>query len=217
MSSNILKPLEEEITEEEYNNAPTEDVISPLELTDGYTPTEYKKMKTTIISVNNRYRYKVNLDWKKMPKTRSYDVIGIGIDSTVSGISSTKHFQQTLVLDNLIDSCEYVTKTEGAWTLSSSGYAVTFKLHGSIYGLKPVVGLSSSMYFEVQKLTSQKLQVLNAYGDYKHAQKTVTSSVSSAVSVGTGGISIDMGTSVSGAEAYDRMTTAQATWSGLNW
>ncbi len=73
------------------------------------------------------------------------------------------------------------------------------------------------MYFEVQKLTSQKLQVLNAYGDYKHAQKTVTSSVSSAVSVGTGGISIDMGTSLSGAEAYDRMTTAQATWSGLNW
>lgn len=45
--------------------------------------TSSKKMITTIISINNCYRYKVSLEWTKIPSTRSYDIIGLGIDNTV--------------------------------------------------------------------------------------------------------------------------------------
>lgn len=73
------------------------------------------------------------------------------------------------------------------------------------------------MYFDIQKLTSATILTLNAYGDYKHAQKTVSSSVSNGVSIGTGGISFDASISASITESYDSISTAQATWSGLSW
>ena len=69
--------------------------------------------------------------------------------------------------------------------------------------------MSTSMYFDVQKRTSTTLYVINAYGNYKHAQQTVNPNFSF-------GISISMDISISASpqivESYDSMSTAQATY-----
>lgn len=44
----------------------------------GYTETNYKKMTTTILKNGTKYKYQVLLNWKLLPATRSYDIIGIG-------------------------------------------------------------------------------------------------------------------------------------------
>lgn len=206
-----------EITEEEYNNSNDELLITPLGNTNGYTETNYKKMTTTIVKNGNYYRYKNDLVWKRMPSTRSYDIQGIGIDSTVSGVSSSKYFKRIADIEdsaNLV--CYFDNSTSGTWELSGTGYAVNFKLPANT-STTTVTALSSHMYFDVQKLTSATILTLNAYGDYKHAQKTVSSSVSNGVSIGTDGISFDASVSVSITESYDSMSTAQATRSGLSW
>ena len=59
----------------------------------GYIETGAKKMTTRIISTNGRYRYKVDLEWKSMPKVRSYDILGMCIENNVS-IYSNVYFQQ---------------------------------------------------------------------------------------------------------------------------
>lgn len=211
--TNAIISYSVEISESEYNNSNSQ--INPLGLSNGYTNTEYKKMTTTIISVNNRYRYKNTLEWKKMPTTRSYDIMGIGIDSTVSGISNTKYFKRIADMQNS-NNCYYDTSSSGIWKLSGTGYGVTFKLPSDPAGYV-MKGLESYMYFEVQKLTSAKILTLNAYGDYKHAQKTVDNSFTSGLSIGTGGINFDVSVSTSVKESFDNINTAQATWSGLNW
>lgn len=213
--TNIILSYSEEITEDEYNNSNSQ--MFPFGLTNGYTETNYKKMTTTIISVNNRYRYKNTLVWKNIPSTRSYDIIGIGIDSTVSGISSTKYFRTIADMQKSNDSYHQVSGV-GTWKLSGTGYGVTFELPSDPikdgYSMK---GLESYMYFEVQKLTSAKILTLNAYGDYRHAQRTVDDSISYSFSIGTGGINFDASLSESIKTSYDDINTAQATLSGLNW
>lgn len=78
--------ITQEITEQEYLINKN---ISPL----GSIETTYKKMTTTIVKINSYYRYKVDLEWKKMPKYRGYDIIGIGIESSKVKISSNEKFK----------------------------------------------------------------------------------------------------------------------------
>ena len=149
-----------EITEEEYNNSSDETSIKPLGNTNGYTETNYKKMTTTIVKNGSRYRYKNDLVWKKMPSTRSYDIQGIGIDSTVSGVSSSKYFTRIADIEdsaNLV--CYFDNSTSGSWKLRSTGYAVTFKLPANT-ATKTVTALSSHMYFDVQKLNDKTVVYL---------------------------------------------------------
>ena len=201
-----------EITEEEYNKS---NYNLKSSLSNGYVETNYKKMTTTIIAVNGRYRYKNTLQWKKLPSTRSYDIIGIGIDTTVSGISSTKYIKTTAGFINS-SSCYYKTYTSATWKLTGTGYAATFKLPEDTTTDK-VNSISTYMYFEVQKLTNTPIITLNAYGDYAHAQKKVSSSVGYGVSIGNTGISFGVSVTPSVVESFDSMSTAQATLSGLYW
>lgn len=216
MNSNFnLKSITYEISENEYNSADSQ--VSVYGNSNGYTETNYKKMTSSIIKTGNVYRYKNDLTWKKIPSTRSYDIIGIGIDSTVSGISSSKYFKMIYDIENTSNlSCKRYSSTSGRWELNSSGYAVTFKLPEDTDTLK-LYTLSSHMYFDVQKLTSVTIKTLNAYGDYKHAQRKVDSTVGGQISIGTSGINFDVSVSAAVVESYDSITTAQATWSGINW
>jgi len=217
-SSLPLKSETIEITEEEYNNS--DDLIDNVSIngkSNGYVETNYKKMTTTIVKNGSNYRYKNDLVWKKMPSTRSYDIIGIGIDSTVSGISSSKYLKQIAdISDSSTKTCYYQFSSSATWKQSSSGYAATFKLISNT-SKKTVTALETYMYFNVQKLTENTIKVINAYGSYRHAQKKVESSVSNGVSIGTGGISFEASVSTSIKESYDSMSTAQATWSGISW
>lgn len=210
-----------EVSEEEYNTEIQDKesiAINLNSLTNGYTETTYKKMTSTIISVNSRYRYKNTLVWKRMPSTRSYDIIGIGIDSTVSGISSTKYFSRIADIEDSVNKvCFYSTSSNATWNLTGTGYTATFLLPSNTSSQK-VTSLSSYMYFEVQKLTNTTILTLNAYGSYKHSQQTVSlSGFSGGISISTGGIGFDASVSTSIQQKFDSMSTAQATWSNLKW
>ncbi len=226
----------EEITEEEYNNLPNETVIENTpaltrRYQPGYTETNGKKLTTTIIAVNGRYRLKADLVWKNVPVTRSNDVLAIGIDSTVSGIPNTKYVKQNWTYDNPCSrTCEYRSSTSASWKTDSAGYGAAFTLPSNttcsipsgdplvLPTIKtvPVTELSSYMYFEINKLTSP-INTINAYGDYAHAVTSVGISTSIGFSFGFSGVGIGITFSPDVSSKYDSMNTAQAYWSGLNW
>lgn len=201
--------ISKEITEEEYNNS--ENTAQTFGLTDGKTETKMKKMVSTIIAVNGRFRLKNTVYWKSTPVTRSYDIIGIGNDSTVSGIPSTKYFKRISDISTS-EYSYYDMSTNGTWTQKPTGYAVTFKLPN-----EPTDGYIKTMeiymYYEVDKLTTATIKTLNAYGDYKHSTVTVSSSVSGSIGVGSSGITL----TASLAKKFDKINTAQAQWLDLYW
>lgn len=197
----------------------------------GYTETNGKKLTTTIIAVNGRYRLKADLVWKTVPSTRSNDVLAIGIDATVSGIPNTKYVQQNwLYADNCIMASQANSSTTASWKIDSAGYGAAFTLPSNktckIDSTKPfelptiktveVQNLSSYMYFEINKLTSP-INTINAYGDYAHAVKSVSIDTSIGFSFGNTGVGVGITFSPSVETKFDTMNTAQAYWSGLNW
>lgn len=201
--------ISKEITEEEYNSS--ENTAQTFGLVDGKTETKMKKMVSTIIAVNGRYRLKNTVYWKSAPHIRSYDIIGIGNDSTVSGIPSTKYFKR--IADISAGNYSYYDmSTTGTWTQKPTGYAVTFKIPlNKTDGY--VKTMEIYMYYEVDKLTTATIKTLNAYGDYKHSTIGVSSSISSSIDIGTGGISL----SAALEKKFDSITTAQAQWLDLYW
>ena len=168
----------------------------------GYIETEYKKVTTTIVSVNNYYRYKVTTEWKKMPSTRSNDIIGIGIESSDVYIISDITFQQNYCYTNGSCSSSQISIPKK----SSSGGSAIFNLPTS----SSINSLSSYLYFTVNKNTTGTITELNAYGDYSHATKTVSSSSVSGHSIHNGGIQIPS----SVYSKYDAIPTSNARWTG---
>ena len=166
----------------------------------GYIETASKKMTTTIISVNGKYRYKITLEWKKMPSTRSYDIIGIGIDTNVK-INSAIYFQQNFCYSTNNCSSSIVNTVNS----TSTGATSTFQLPSST-----IVSLSSYLYFDVSKNTTSTITQLNAYGDYSHATKNISKSNSNNHSINRGGILLDSSIS----DYYDSIATAKAIWTG---
>lgn len=216
INQDITLTYSEEITEDEYNNADKENNKTKGN-TNGYTETNYKKMTTSIIKNGNYYRYKNDLVWKKMPTTRSYDIQGIGFDTTVSTVPNSKYFNRIAHMENSLSSqCDYLTSSSGTWQTSQSGNVVTFLLPSDT-STKELVGLSSHMYFDVQKLMDITIITLNAYGDYKHAQKQVSASVGLNVGYEDGSFQFGASLSLTIVESYDSINTAQATWSGISW
>ena len=71
-----------EVPKEEYDNQPTMNARATV-------TTEYKQMVSMLSQNGSKFRYKVTLGWRSMPKIRSYDIIGVGfrddvyIDSSV--------------------------------------------------------------------------------------------------------------------------------------
>lgn len=204
--------ISEEISQEEYELAEPHLEQGINGLVDGTTSTEYKLMTTTIINLGSNYRYKITVGWKKAPATYHYDIIGIGIEQTkVYGVSSSKyiHSIHTVLGSNI---CYDEETYSGTWNLSATGYSVKFKLPSNA-----VVGgvfdqLVTTMYFTVEKTNNNNITVLNAYGNYRHAT-SVFPNTSFSFSINLGYISI--GGSYN--SYYDSISTAQATWTGLNW
>lgn len=221
--------LNEEITEEEYNNLPDNQIFSGGLSTNGYyqgvTETNGKKLVTSIIYIPeyNRYRLKADLNWKKMPINRSYDLLTIGFDYLVSGIPNTRYFSQFWTYDNICKQASlYQTSSDASWKTTQSGYGVSFKLPSdsscttppAVTPIKvPVVQLGSYMYFDINKLTSP-INTINAYGDYAHAIKSVSIETSLGFSFDSGfGITFTPQVKTS----YDEMNTAQAYLDNINW
>lgn len=201
-NNEIISIIEEEVDEQEYNNFPNSD-ISLASLTPGYIETNYKKMTTQIISVSDKYRYKVTLEWKNMPAVRSYDIIGIGFDSSVY-IYSNIYFQQNYCYSD--GSCS--SSSNGYYKSMSNGGAVAFKLPSS----SSINTLNSYLYFTVAKTSSNTIYGLNAYGDYSHATSSISGDLANSnYSINQSGISLNS----SILNYYDEISTAVATFNGI--
>ena len=184
-----------EISEEEYNNAPTE----PVRDASASVETTYKKLTTTISQVYSYYRYKAVLFWKTIPSVRSHDIIGIGMASNVQ-VYGTPSFQQYYCYSggNCYTSTAYVYKT------GTYGAGATYKLaEGTLTTLK------ATFYYDITKNTSSTITSLSAAGDYAHATTTVSSDTAQNYTVVGGGLSLD--SSISG--YYDSIQSAIATMS----
>ena len=189
----------EEVSEEEYNNA------TELEQTRGWETsieTTYKKLTTRIIADGSYYKYWCNLTWKIMPSVRSYDIIGIGFNNYVK-LLGTATFEQWYCTSGSNCFLSYTnypysgTRGEGAFFPLMSG---------------SLTNLQATMYFYIQKNTSNTIYTLNAYGDYSHATTTVDYSHHSDYYVGIGGISLNSSIS----NKYDSIQSADASLS-VNW
>ena len=174
--------------------------ISAFGIQAGYIETAAKQMTTTIISFSNQYRYKISLEWKKIPSTRSYDIIGIGTDNNVK-IASALTFQQNFCYSS--NNCSSsIVRTEKS---TSTGATATFQIP-----TQTIVSLSSYLYFDVSKNTNSIITQLNDYRDYYHPTKSISKSNANNHSINRGGIILDSSIS----NYYDSIDTAKATWTG---
>ncbi len=185
-----------DISESEYNSANLFEHINPN--VSGFVETTYKKMTTYILSNGSNYRYKVTLEWKNLPSTRSYDIIGIG------------HFASVKTVGDLVFYQEYnqngTHKTVYAHIPQyfSYGASATFKLpEGSISSL------TQTLYYDVEKNTNATILTHKAYGDYSHATSSISESNATNHTVSS---SIVLDSSISG--YYDAISSAIATWNG---
>jgi len=194
-----LSSLTTEISKEEYMNAPIEDGISPHAST---VITDYKKLTSSISKYSNYYyKYGANLEWRNMPATRSYDIIGIGFYGSVK-IAGGINFNQSYC--NTDGNC--YSQNVGHYSYQGkNGYGAMFQLpSGSLKSL------SQSISILVEKTNSSSTIIEQiAAADYSHAQKTISYSAAKDFSVDTGGIKL-----VSNYSYYDSINTADAIWTG---
>ena len=140
ISKNSIKPImtiNEEITEEEFNNV--NEAEKNIYVTNDTNPdiheTTYKKITTTIsyISSNNQYRLKNDLLWKQIPSNRSNELYGIAINNSVAEPVSGSHFAKTYysmkeTCNNTTSSYETSHNSVSNWKRGATGYAVSFQL-----------------------------------------------------------------------------------------
>lgn len=181
-----------EVTKEEYDNQGTLNAR-------GTVSTTYKEMVTTMSNNGDTFRYMVTVAWKQMPSVRSYDIIGIGFKDDVY-ISSSVYFNYSYCEssgDCITDTLYYNKKK-----LSTGGSAV-YKFPSSAKSMTAV------LYYDVSKNTSDTITELTMYGDYAHAQSTVTSSIYTDYTITHNGIVL--GSSIS---YYDAIPCAVTSWGG---
>lgn len=190
-------PVTIEITKEEYDSF-NQNGIAPQSTT---IETNYKKMTTSIEKNGSLYRYKVNLFWKNIPSTRSYDIIGIGFPSSVKTATSaifSNHYCNT--------SSKCYTSTGYHYSYNSSnGIGVVFSV--------PTGNLSSleqTLYVDMNKNTSSTIIKQYAYGDYAHAVSNISLENAKKFIVNTSGIVHTNNTD----QYFDNVSPATATWTG---
>jgi len=190
----------EEISKEEFDAVdPNESNIETLSST-MTIETTYKEMTTTITKNGSYYRYKVTLDWKLLPKIRSYDVIAIGHYKSVE-LASSIYFQQEYCTS--LYNC--TTSTSATRKETSSGSGAVFKLPTGTY-----LTLSQKLYFDVKKATDATVIKQVAIGDYSHAIKNISSSISKTFSVNVDGIYF----SNTNTSYFDSINPAISVWTG---
>ncbi len=184
-----------EVSEDEYNSIKPEDV--PQSAT---VETEYKKMTTSILQSNSRYKYQVVLEWKNMPKKRSHDIIGIGYYSDVK------------VILNPILSTEYCLKS--GFCASQGMYIPQIFHNGVGASLDLPTGdlksLKTTFYVYIDKVdSSDVITYQTAVGDYAHATSNISEANAQRYSIDMAGIFLD-GVS----DYYDSISEARTTWYG---
>lgn len=198
LSANLPTSYTEEISKDEYDSYSVDEELSTN--VSSYISTEYKKMTTSILSNGSYYRYKVVLDWKKMPKVRSYDIIGIGHTSKVK-IKGTPVFN----LKYCTDPSTCTTITSALKQSFDLGAGASFVLPAGSF-----TTLQATYYYDVEKNGNSTLYSQTAYGDYSHATSSVSSTQSKKYLVNNSGIVLDASIS----NYYDSINSATVSWTG---
>lgn len=186
-------PYSVEVDQDEYNNQPTLNARNIV-------TTEYKQMITTISQNGSKFRYKVSLAWKNMPSTKDYDIIGIGFADDVK-IDSSLYFSYHWCKSSGDCYTESYFRNRKS---TSTGGAVMYQLPSN------PVALSSTLYYDVSKDTTDTITYLKMCGDYAHAQSEINVSYASDYYISIGGIGLS-GNLIS---YYDTIPCAISTWSG---
>ena len=180
-----------------YHNAAPIDGIKSTTI-----ETTYKKMTTSIEDNNPSFRYKVVLQWKNMPSTRSYDIIGIGYPASVKN-SMSPIFEDKYC--TTATNCHTSTAYSYAYT-GNNGIGVVFPLpSGSLYSM------TQTLYVSMMKNTSSTIYTQYAYGDYAHAVENVSLNTAKSFIVNTSGIVHNNGSG----NSYDTINYAKAVWNGV--
>ncbi len=197
--NNKKSSISYEITEDEYNKANRVNNITND--SSGTTETTYKKLTVSISNNGSYYRYKATLVWKNFPTIRSYDIMAIGFYSNLKPHSNINFIQEICYSGG---TC--LSNNEGTRTTFNSGVGVSFALPtGSLSSLKQI------LYFDVEKKNSTTLVMQDAYADYAHAVRNVSSSDSKKYSViGSSGIVLQSSVE----NYYDAIDPAHAVWYG---
>lgn len=142
-----------EISKEEYDSV---DLVSVLS---GSVETEYKKMY--INSSGNSVI--LNIEWKKTPKYKSYDVIAL-MSNDVSFNTNTIFGEQKAILSNGNSLVNY-NKTTQNTKLFNNGIGISMNL------------VNDAIYYNLTLSVSYNGNG-RIYGNYRHAQNNVTLSES---------------------------------------
>lgn len=155
-----------EVTEQEYLNSDENSQVSIA--ASGTVETTYKRMTASITDTSNSSRklYKVYMYWKQMPSTRSYDIIGLGYQSSLVEL----YLQPTFKNLYTYGGTTYVDDTNIP-KANTSGRGAVFPLPSNT-----ISTLCQELSFEVIKVdSSETISSLTACGDYAHATSSVSS------------------------------------------
>ena len=185
-----------EITKDEYERY--NPMLEPKSVS---IETTYKKMTTSIYSKDSYYRYQVELNWKNIPSTRSYDTIAIGFPASVKYQGTPSFLERYCTSES---SC-YETTGYSFLFRSTNGVGVTFQIPTGT-----ISSMSQKLSFNVAKNTNETILRQYAYGDYAHATKKISLEKAKKYRVDCAGIVFEDGT----ISYYDEISTARAEWSG---
>lgn len=184
-----------EVSKEEYEN------YNPVcSIQSETTETTYKKMTTSIFKNNSNYRYQVELNWKNIPKVRSYDIIGIGYLSSVKSTGVT--FSHKYCTSNT--NCKEIKEYSHLYN-SANGVGIVFPLQEG-----ELTSMSQILSVIVSKNTTATILKQYAYGDYSHATSKITLSNAKRFKVNSSGIVLENEIM----NYYDAINSATATWAG---
>ena len=199
-----ISSITTEVTKEEYDNAPTDEELkmAPRDVYENYsTETAYKRLTSIITKYSNEsYRYRAILEWKNIPKTRSYDIIGVGFYASVKVAATIDLINEYCRSANDCDETQGYYPYEGL-----NGGAAVFRLpSGTLTSLK------QTLLVEVEKRNPSSTIVSQVcVADYSHATKSISYDRAKQFYVDTGGITLN------GIKSYyDEMGTANAYWEG---
>ncbi len=223
-------PVNEEVTEEEYNNS-TINPASNCGTGDSCWQTEYKKLETAIIKVGNQYRFRSDISWSKPPANRSNDILAMAYnDTNISPIADSKYARYDWHMtryDNELgwyDDFGSTTFNSGSskWRIGQGGYSVIIDLKNDEISsdgehIDQVWNQSAYMYFNVQKSTNVTLYALDVYGSYQHAQATISLSSLANIILNPSAYNIINFVDEGISKKYDNMRKTHAQLSGIVW
>lgn len=139
-----------EITETEFNNA------TIFQLLSSFAETEYKKV--SLSSYGNIIN--MNVEWKKTPKYKSFDVIAIMFDGVTYDANSIMGYQTATLTNNNIKSVNYALSSSNTKILNN-GFGISMNLIDS--------GMFFTLSISVRFTGNGKI-----YGNYRHATSNVS-------------------------------------------